>query len=141
MVPKSITVSAPNRRFSSRKEKDSSSSSSNNNNNGEEEERIVGHCSLSLEQLCKVALAGGTSGGITTNVARILVSRGRPMSNVDTKTMQVEVSREYMYDHFTTNIVCIIYIIYINISIFIFIIFLICLLYLFIIERSCYILL
>ena len=44
---------------------------------------------VGLEQLCKVAVAstGGVSG--TVNVARILVNSGRPMFNIDTKTMQV----------------------------------------------------
>ena len=53
---------------------------------------------LGLEQLCKVAVAntGGLSGSI--NIARILVSSGRPMFNIDTRTMQVsdEVAGEYL---------------------------------------------
>lgn len=56
-----------------------------------DEDKITGHCSLSLEQLCKVAVAGATNngGGFVTTAARILVSRGRPMYNIDNKSMQV----------------------------------------------------
>lgn len=54
---------------------------------------ITGHCSVSLEQLCRVAVAqqvqqGGGSSCATT-VARLLINRGRPMYNIDTKHMQV----------------------------------------------------
>lgn len=57
-----------------------------------DEDRITGHCVISLEQLCKVALSGSISseGAIAaTTVARLLVNKGRPMYNIDTKAMQV----------------------------------------------------
>lgn len=57
-----------------------------------DEDRITGHCSISLEQLCKVALSGSiaSNGAIAaTTVARLLVNKGRPMYNIDTKAMQV----------------------------------------------------
>lgn len=52
-------------------------------------ESIVGHCSIGLEQLCKVAMAssGGASGYVT--VSRLLANKGRPMFNMDPRTMQV----------------------------------------------------
>lgn len=53
------------------------------------DEKITGHCSVALEQLCKVALAGTAGASISTSAARILVNRGRPMYNIDTKTLQV----------------------------------------------------
>ncbi len=55
----------------------------------EDEDCIVGHCAIGLEQLCKVAMvsSGGASGYIT--VSRLLENRGRPMFNMDPKTMQV----------------------------------------------------
>eukprot|EP01033_Poteriospumella_lacustris_P010291 gene10291-7309_t len=58
-----------------------------------DEDRITGHCVISLEQLCKVALSGSISseGAIAaTTVARLLVNKGRPMYNIDTKAMQRE---------------------------------------------------
>lgn len=57
-----------------------------------DEDRITEHCVISLEQLCKVALSGSISseGAIAaTTVARLLVNKGRPMYNIDTKAMQV----------------------------------------------------
>ncbi len=51
------------------------------------DETITGHCSISLEQLCKVAVSGTTS--VSTSAVRILVNRGRPMYNIDTNTYQV----------------------------------------------------
>lgn len=51
------------------------------------DETITGHCSISLEQLCKVAVSGTTS--VSTSAVRILVNRGRPMFNIDTNTYQV----------------------------------------------------
>ena len=55
----------------------------------DDEDCIVGHCAIGLEQLCKVAMvsSGGASGYIT--VSRLLENRGRPMFNMDPKTMQV----------------------------------------------------
>ncbi len=62
----------------------------------EDEDSIVGHCAIGLEQLCKVAMvsSGGTSGYIT--VSRLLVNRGRPMFNMDPKTMQVRCSKRVL---------------------------------------------
>lgn len=57
-----------------------------------DEDRITGHCVISLEQLCKVALSGSiaANGAIAaTSVARLMVNKGRPMYNIDTKAMQV----------------------------------------------------
>jgi hypothetical protein len=57
-----------------------------------DEDRITGHCVISLEQLCKVAWSGSVSGNgaiASTSVARLLVNKGRPMYNIDTKAMQV----------------------------------------------------
>jgi len=61
---------------------------------------------LGLEQLCKVAVAstGGATGMV--NVARILVNSGRPMFNVDTKTMQVSLFIYFHYVTFTTISFC-----------------------------------
>jgi hypothetical protein len=53
------------------------------------DDRIVGHCSISLEQLCKVALANAASSSATVAAPRIMVHRGRPMHNLDGKTLQV----------------------------------------------------
>jgi hypothetical protein len=55
----------------------------------DESDCIVGHCSIGLEQLCKVALvsSGGASGCIS--VSRLLTNKGRPMFNMDPRTMQV----------------------------------------------------
>jgi hypothetical protein len=58
-----------------------------------DEDRITGHCVISLEQLCKVAWSGSVSGNgaiASTSVARLLVNKGRPMYNIDTKAMQRE---------------------------------------------------
>lgn len=43
-----------------------------------------------LEQLCKVAMvsSGGLSGCV--NVTRMLVNQGRPMYNIDAKSLQVQ---------------------------------------------------
>ena len=67
-----------------------SGSSKNDGNSSDSEEKVVGHCAIALEQLCKVALAGSTSTpSVSVNAARILVNRGRPMHSIDTKSMQV----------------------------------------------------
>jgi hypothetical protein len=52
-------------------------------------EQCVGHCSVGLEQLCKVALvaSGGVSGCVT--VTRLLLRDGLPLFKVDQKSMQV----------------------------------------------------
>lgn len=54
------------------------------------EEVVVGHSAVALEQLCQVAVA--SSGGVCgkTSTARILLDQGRPMYNIDSKTMQRE---------------------------------------------------
>lgn len=57
-----------------------------------DEDRISGHCSLSLEQLCRIAMSSNstsTNGSFSTTAVRLLISRGRPMYNIDTKVMQV----------------------------------------------------
>lgn len=50
---------------------------------------LTGHCSVGLEQLCKVAMvsSGGASGCVT--VTRILANQGRPMYSIDSRTLQV----------------------------------------------------
>jgi len=75
---------------SSGNQSNSHSSVATNSSSANSDDVVVGHCAIGLEQLCKVAVAstGGTTG--TVNVARILVNSGRPMFNVDTKTMQRE---------------------------------------------------
>lgn len=53
------------------------------------DDTLTGHCAVGLEQLCKVAMvsSGGVSGCVT--VTRLLVTHGRPMYNIDPKTLQV----------------------------------------------------
>jgi hypothetical protein len=58
-------------------------------NSIDSEEKMVGHCSISLEQLCKVALANAATSNATVAAPRILIHRGRPMHNLDSKTLQV----------------------------------------------------
>jgi hypothetical protein len=58
-------------------------------NSIDSEEKMVGHCSISLEQLCKVALANAATSNATVAAPRILIYRGRPMHNLDSKTLQV----------------------------------------------------
>jgi len=54
------------------------------------EDVITGHCAIGLEQLCKVAMVstGGASGFVS--VTRLLVNQGRPMHNIDAKSLQRE---------------------------------------------------
>jgi hypothetical protein len=56
---------------------------------GASEDFVTGHCAVGMEQLCKVAMvsSGGLSGSVT--VTRILVNNGRPMYNIDSRTLQV----------------------------------------------------
>ncbi len=79
----------------------SSSGSGQDAFGGEDEsDCIVGHCSIGLEQLCKVALvsSGGASGCIT--VSRLLTNKGRPMFNMDPRTMQVRANfSDYLLIH------------------------------------------
>jgi hypothetical protein len=58
---------------------------------GASEDFLTGHCAVGMEQLCKVAMvsSGGLSGSVT--VTRILVNNGRPMYNIDSRTLQVGV--------------------------------------------------
>lgn len=49
---------------------------------------LVGHCALSLEQLCKIA-ATSSGDGCSVTMTRMLVCRGRPMYCVDPQSMQV----------------------------------------------------
>ena len=53
------------------------------------EDLLAGHCAIGLEQLCKVAMVstGGVSGCVT--VTRMLVNQGKPMYNIDAKSLQV----------------------------------------------------
>lgn len=53
------------------------------------EDKVVGHCSISLEQLCKVQLANAATTSASVAAPRILIHRGRPMHNLDSKTLQV----------------------------------------------------
>ena len=57
-----------------------------------DEDFLIGHCAIGLEQLCKVSMATthGVSGSV--NISRILVRRGKPMYNLDSKTLQVPYS-------------------------------------------------
>jgi hypothetical protein len=66
-----------------------SSSHAGGGGEGGSEDYLTGHCALGLEQLCKVAMvsSGGLSGCV--NVTRLLVNQGRPMYNIDAKTLQV----------------------------------------------------
>jgi CRISPR/Cas system-associated endonuclease Cas1 len=59
------------------------------------DETITGHCSISLEQLCKVAVSGATT--VSTTAVRILINRGRPMYNIDVNTYQVLTSSPHIY--------------------------------------------
>lgn len=90
----STTVRPSSSRHSSNAAQNGSSSSSSGGGadpfGGEDEsDCIVGHCSIGLEQLCKVALvsSGGASGCIS--LSRLLTNKGRPMFNMDPRTMQV----------------------------------------------------
>jgi hypothetical protein len=53
-------------------------------------EKYYGHCSIALEQLCKVAIANRATGNASISPARILVHRGRPMHHMDSATLQRE---------------------------------------------------
>lgn len=65
------------------------SSGSSGSSGGGGSDRIVGHCAIGLEQLCKVAMV--SSGGVTgsVNITRLLVNRARPMYNIDGASLQV----------------------------------------------------
>ena len=72
------------------------------------EDLVTGHCSIGMEQLCKVAMVstGGVSGCVT--VTRMLANQGRPMYNIDVKTLQVNVSicEGILFDTFMYNSCC-----------------------------------
>jgi hypothetical protein len=85
MMSKSI-VTPPR---ASNKKSDNNLNNSGNNADIDSDDRMVGHCSISLEQLCKVALANAATSTATVAAPRILVHRGRPMHNLDAKTLQV----------------------------------------------------
>jgi hypothetical protein len=94
MTSKAISAAAINggNTTTSRRQSLSRTSTPSESMDGDED-RITGHCVISLEQLCKVALSGSVSvnGAIaSTSVARLLVNKGRPMYNIDTKAMQRE---------------------------------------------------
>lgn len=82
MASKSIVTSTRSHRSSSKSDASISHSIDN-------EDKIVGHCSISLEQLCKVALANAATTSASVAAPRILIHRGRPMHNLDSKTLQV----------------------------------------------------
>eukprot|EP01034_Spumella_vulgaris_P021629 gene21629-27668_t len=86
----SSTTVRHNPRHSSGGAGSSSTSAGDLPSSADDEDCIEGHCAIGLEQLCKVAMvsSGGTSGYIT--VSRLLVNRGRPMYNMDPRTMQRE---------------------------------------------------
>eukprot|EP00981_Chlorochromonas_danica_P001922 scaffold398_cov177-Ochromonas_danica.AAC.21 len=78
---------------------------SNGSNTGsvdsEDDDVLVGHCALSLEQLCKIA-ATSPGGACSLSATRLLVSRGRPMYCVDPQSMQ----RELVSFHCKMELVC-----------------------------------
>jgi hypothetical protein len=67
----------------------SGSSRSTNSNEDDLDDILVGHCALSLEQLCKVAASNAGGDSCTVSATRMLVNRGRPMYCIDPSTMQV----------------------------------------------------
>jgi hypothetical protein len=66
------------------------------------EDVITGHCAIGLEQLCKVAMVstGGASGFVS--VTRLLVNQGRPMHNIDAKSLQVSELSECIHVSYHT---------------------------------------
>jgi hypothetical protein len=62
---------------------------SSSTNSDSAEDYVTGHCAIGMEQLCKVAMvsSGGVSGCV--NVTRILSNQGKPMYNIDAKSLQV----------------------------------------------------
>lgn len=65
-------------------------------NDLEEDDVMLGHCALSLEQLCKVAVSNAGD-GYSVSATRMLVCRGRPMYCVDPQTMQVSISAAFPF--------------------------------------------